>query len=90
MIAQTWFRNKAFVCFCDVQRIMSSTVAERAFKGGFLSNINVPLSGPTGADFSELGQARANRSDPCVREWEQKQMKRLVDAKLQTSELEPG
>lgn len=42
MIVQSWFRNKAFVWFCDAQRILSSTVAERAFKGGFLSNINAP------------------------------------------------
>lgn len=27
-----------------------------------------PYSGPTGTDFSELGQSRAKRSDPCVRE----------------------
>lgn len=27
-----------------------------------------PYSGSTGTDFSELGQSRAKRSDPCVRE----------------------
>lgn len=27
-----------------------------------------PYSGPTGTDFSELGQSRAKRPDPCVRE----------------------
>lgn len=36
----------------------------------FLSNINAAQSGPTGTDFTVLGQSRAKRSDPCTREQE--------------------
>lgn len=42
MMLQIWFRNKAFVFFCDAQRIISSTVPEGAEKKCFLSNINAP------------------------------------------------
>jgi len=56
------------VCYvCGVQGIMTSSLPERAFKGVFPSNIDALQSGPTGADFTVLGQSRAKRSDPCVR-----------------------
>lgn len=51
----------------------------------FPSNINAPYSGPTGTDFSELGQSRAKRSDPCVRESEQEELKQHIDAHLVTN-----
>lgn len=58
---------------------------ERAFKGAFPSNINTLQSGPTGTDFTGLGQSRAKRSDPCVREFEQEKIKRHMHAYFLTN-----